>query len=498
MPDDLMEGGMAKGLEALSFDNSYARLPEHWYQRIDIKPLKGAHLASFNPPVAAMLGLDPCELDPDRLVSQINGDVSVPGADPIAMKYTGHQFGFYNPDLGDGRGLLLGEVINDKRERWDIHLKGIGRTAYSRFGDGRAVLRSSIREYLASEAMAGLGIPTTRALCLVASDQFTQRNGMEPCAVLARVTPCHIRFGHFEYFFYSRRYDELKQLADYTIDRYYPECRKADNPYLAFYQAVQSRTASLVALWQCYGFVHGVLNTDNMSVLGETFDYGPYTFMDRYEPGFVANKNDDEGRYAFDRQPEIVLWNMSALAQALVPLVPQKELEQSLVGFMKEFRDQEALRMRARLGFQREEKGDRELVDAFFRIARECQLDINRFLYALTEANDFNGLDLASLCGRCDTDGSLSEWLGHYRERLAREAASEPIRRAQMRAVNPRYVLRNYMAEEVIREAHNGDYKPLNNLLALLRTPAEKNEQLDHYAGTPPDWAGAICLTCSS
>ncbi|WP_104001326.1 protein adenylyltransferase SelO [Marinobacterium lutimaris] len=486
------------GLEQLNFDNTYARLPERWYQRREPTPLKGAHLAGFNPQVAAIIGLDPCEVDPRELVPFFNGEKELPGAEPLAMKYTGHQFGFYNPDLGDGRGLLLGEVVNESGERFDVHVKGAGRTAFSRFGDGRAVLRSSIREYLAGEAMAGLGIPTTRALCLIASEQFTQRNGMEPCALLVRVTPCHIRFGHFEYFFYTRQYDELKQLADYCIERFYPGCKTAENPYLAMFLEVQERTAELVALWQCYGFVHGVLNTDNMSILGETFDYGPYTFLDGYDPSHVANKNDHEARYAFGKQPEIVLWNMSAFAQALVPLVPQKDLEQALTKFMARYRFHELKRMRARLGLQREEEGDAELIAGLKKLAAAQDLDLGRFFYRLSEmdgggAADWEGL-LALVCNPVD----LEAWLTLYQQRLDREVASFPIRQAQMKAVNPRYVLRNYMAEEVIREAHAGDYKPLNELVGLLRDPSRVHPELDRYHDEPPEWAAAICLTCSS
>jgi uncharacterized protein YdiU (UPF0061 family) len=485
-------------LESLNFDNSYARLPPQWYQRIKPRPLQGAHLASFNAPVARLIDLDPCTVNPEQLVRYFNGEQPLPGAQPLAMKYTGHQFGFYNPDLGDGRGLLLGEVINARGERWDLHLKGAGRTAFSRFGDGRAVLRSTIREYLAGEAMAALGIPTTRALCLIASEQFTQRNGMEPCAALVRVTPCHIRFGHFEYFFYSQQHDELKRLADYVIARYYPDCADADNPYLALYNAVQERTAELVALWQCYGFVHGVLNTDNMSIIGETFDYGPYTFMDHYDPALVSNQNDDEGRYAFKRQPEIVLWNLSAFAQALVPLVPQNELEQALTRFMGRYRHHELKRMRARLGLQREEDGDAQLVRSLLALAASHRLDLTRFLYRLIDFDEADDAQLADLFGLCSSPAALVDWLAAYRSRLEREAASPPIRQAQMRAVNPRYILRNYMAEEVIREAHQGDYQPLNALLSLLREPSRVHPELDRYAEAPPDWAAAICLTCSS
>ena len=266
-------------LENLNFDNSYTRLPEYFYQRVDPSPLEGTHLISVNPEVATLLDLDPDSLDSDELTRYFGGHATLPGGESIAMKYTGHQFGVYNPDLGDGRGLLLGEVVNASGERWDLHLKGAGRTAYSRFGDGRAVLRSSIREYLAGEAMHGLRIPTTRGLCLVGSEEQVFREQVESCAALLRVSHCHIRFGHFEHFFYRGRPSDLKLLADYCIDRYFPFAKERENPYQAMYEEIVTRTVRLVAFWQSYGFVHGVLNTDNMSILGEAFDYGPYTFM---------------------------------------------------------------------------------------------------------------------------------------------------------------------------------------------------------------------------
>lgn len=482
----------------LEFDNSYARLPEQWFQRLQPQPLQGAHLISFNSPVAGLIGLDPCQVEPDELVKCFGGEVLLEGADPLAMKYTGHQFGFYNPDLGDGRGLLLGEVVNAEGERWDLHLKGAGRTAFSRFGDGRAVLRSSIREYLAGEAMAGLGIPTTRALCLIGSEQYTRRDGMEPCAMLVRVTRCHIRFGHFEYFYYTRQHDALKQLADYTIERYYSQCQAHDNPYLAFFDQVLERTAQLVALWQSYGFVHAVLNTDNMSILGETFDYGPFTFMDNYQPDFVANQNDHEGRYAFERQPAIVKWNLTALAQALLPLVPKEALEASLERFDRCYRDHELSRMRTRLGLQLKREDDRELVGSLVRLAASQRLDLNRMLRALSDQEAISAQWLSDHLGLCSVPLALTEWLDEYRRRAALETTDEADRLQQMRAVNPRYILRNYMAEEVIREAHAGNYEPLNALLPVLRAPSDEHPAMARYAGTPPDWAGAICLTCSS
>ncbi|WP_354468800.1 protein adenylyltransferase SelO family protein [Marinobacterium sp. MBR-109] len=487
-----------QGFEGLVFDNSYARLPQHWFQSTRICPLKHVHLISFNPPVARQLGLDPCGVSPSALARVCGGEVEWPGTEPLAMKYTGHQFGSYNPDLGDGRGLLLGEVIGPGGERLDLHLKGAGKTAFSRFGDGRAVLRSSIREYLASEAMSGLGIPTTRALCLLGSEEYTLRNGMEPCAMLLRVTSSHIRFGHFEYFYYSGQHDDLRRLARYCIDRHYPQLESAEQPVAEMFAEVVRRSAELVALWQAYGFVHGVLNTDNMSIIGETFDYGPFTFMDHYEPDHVANKNDHAGRYAFSRQPSIVLWNLAALAQALLPLVERSRLEAELDRFEALYEAAKLKRMQARLGLQSSRPEDAGLIARLEAIWAEQRMDHNRFLRLLCGWRPEDASSTNSLLALAVQEKAVVDWLQQYQLRLEQEVASTPIRQAQMRSVNPRYILRNYMAEEVIREAHQGDYGPLNGLLPLLRHPGDEHAEFSAYADAPPDWAAAIHLTCSS
>lgn len=487
-----------RALNQLNFDNSYARLPESWFERRQVQSLQHSHLIAFCPEVARQLDLDPCRISPEEPVQYCTGVRPWPGVEPLAMKYTGHQFGVYNPDLGDGRGLLLGEVVNSRGERYDLHLKGAGQTAFSRFGDGRAVLRSSIREYLAGEAMAGLGIPTTRALCLLGSEEHTLRNGMEPCAMLLRVTPCHIRFGHFEYFFYSGQHDELKRLADYCLQRFFPQFLDAEQPCAAMYREVVERTAKLAAAWQAYGFVHGVLNTDNMSLIGETFDYGPYTFLDQYEPDHVANKNDHQARYAFHKQPSILLWNLAALAQAMLPLVEREQLEAELDRFQGLYEAAYLARMKARLGLQSVDADDQRLVDQLHAILVEQRVDHNRFLRALAEWQPGNAVSDRELLAFVERPEALQVWLQQYRLRARQEVASEPIRRQQMRSVNPRFILRNYMAEEVIREAHQGDYRPLHDLLPLLRHPGDVHPGFEHYAGPRPQWAESIYLTCSS
>jgi uncharacterized protein YdiU (UPF0061 family) len=487
-----------KPLDQLTFDNSYARFPDPFYHRVDPTPLKGAHLISFNPDVAPLIGLDPCAADPEALAGFFGAGVLLPGAEPLAMKYAGHQFGYYNPDLGDGRGVLLGEVINPQGERWDLHLKGAGKTAFSRMGDGKAVLRSSIREYLISAAMTGLNIPSTQALALIGSDQYTMREGMEPCATVLRVTQCHIRFGHFEHFYYRKMETELKQLADYCIDRFYPECKDASDPYLAFFIAVRDRSLALVAKWQAYGFVHGVLNTDNMSILGETFDYGPYTFMDQYDPNFVSSHTDHEGRYAFKNQPNIVVWNLSCLAQALVQLADRDGLICALNESAALFTEELDTLMRHRFGWMMEQPEDGELIQEFNKLVATHKVDHNRFLRALSDLNPDDDATIGQcLSFFCDPTAA-SDWLAKYSNRTAKEAASAPIRQQQMHSVNPVYLLRNYMAEEAIREAHQGNYHLVNELLAVLRHPYEAQDKYQRYAEQPPEWAGGICLSCSS
>jgi uncharacterized protein YdiU (UPF0061 family) len=484
-------------LENLNFDNSFARLPERFYQITEPQPLKGAHLISFNTEVAALLDLDPCQVTPEALAKYFGGHEPLPGSGPLAMKYTGHQFGVYNPDLGDGRGLLLGEVLNQAGERWDLHLKGAGKTAFSRFGDGRAVLRSSIREYLAGEAMQGLGVPTTRALCLIGSDDYTRREGMEPCAMLLRVSRCHIRFGHFEYFYYHRLHDELKQLADYCIERYFPHLAGDENPYRSMFAEVVQSTADLVARWQAYGFVHGVLNTDNMSLLSETFDYGPYSFLDGYESDYVSNQNDYQKRYAFKAQPGIVLWNLACLGQALLPLVERADLEAQLQRFGALYEAAELTRYRDRLGLVQQDDGDAALVSGLKALMAEQRIDQTRFFRALCRF-DGGETTLAAVLALWPEPAKATDWLLQYQARLEQESSDAPGREARMLAVNPKYILRNYMAEEAIRAAHQGDFQPVNELMLLLRRPFDEQPEFERVAGEPPDWAGAICLTCSS
>ncbi|HEY6093375.1 MAG TPA: YdiU family protein, partial [Gallionellaceae bacterium] len=315
-------------LEQLNFDNTFARLPATFHSRLQPTPLGNPYLVSFNSRAAALIDLaDDQALRPD-FAEYFIGNRLLPGSEPLSMLYAGHQFGHYVPQLGDGRAILLGEIRNAAGELWDVQLKGAGPTPYSRSGDGRAVLRSSIREYLCSEAMHGLGIPTTRALCIVGSDDEVYRERIETAAVVTRLAPSHVRFGSFEVFYYRQQVAQIEALADYVIARHFPHLTGVPGRFGRLLHEVMTRTARLMARWQAVGFMHGVMNTDNMSILGLTFDYGPFGFMEAYNPGHVCNHSDHGGRYAFDQQPQIGLWNLTALAQAMSPLVPLQEAEQ--------------------------------------------------------------------------------------------------------------------------------------------------------------------------
>ena len=498
-----MNLGKLKTLNELTLENAYLDFPAHFYHRVDPSGLKNAHLISFNPDVGKILDLDPCSISPSDLARFFGGGDVLQDSKPLAMKYGGHQFGQYNPDLGDGRGLLLGEVLNNKGERWDLHLKGAGKTAYSRFGDGRAVLRSSIREYLVSAAMQGLDIPTTQALCLVGSEEYTMREGMEPCAKVLRVTQCHIRFGHFEHFYHTHQHDSLKILADYCLERYFPKHKKqfpkhCAAAYLAMFKTIQDRSIAMVAKWQAYGFVHGVMNTDNMSILGETFDYGPYVFMDQYRPDFVSNHTDYEGRYSFKRQPDIMLWNLSCLAQALLPLIERDEL----VAVLDEYRDlyvkAYTQQMRLRLGWVSEQENDAALIDQLTQLATEQRIDLNRFLRDLCNFQPENDVTLHQCLSHFSHPVAATSWLVAYTQRTEQEEAGFRTRQQQMLSVNPCYLLRSYMLEEAIREANDGDYRLVNTLQSVVRNPFEAKDEYTRYAAQPPEWAGGISLSCSS
>ncbi|GAB3474489.1 protein adenylyltransferase SelO [Azotobacter salinestris] len=486
-----------KHLSELTFDNRFARLGDTFSTAVTPLPIASPRLVVASPAALALLDLAPATVDDPQLVAFCSGQSPWPGAEPRAMVYSGHQFGFYNPQLGDGRGLLLGEVINAAGERWDLHLKGAGKTPYSRMGDGRAVLRSSIREFLASEHLHALGIPSSRALCVTASDTPVWRETEERAATLLRLAPSHVRFGHFEFFYYTRQHEALRQLLDYVIGEYFADCLEHPEPYRTFFDRVLERTATLLAHWQAYGFCHGVMNTDNMSILGITFDYGPYAFLDDFDPGLVCNHSDDTGRYAFDNQVPIAHWNLSALAQALTPFVDRDALLDSLKRFLPLFRGAWLELMRRRLGLTTAEADDRERIQRLLQLMQGSAVDYSGFFRELGDspaAAALRGLreDFVDLAG-------FDAWAEDYLARLAREGEpDEAARCARMHAVNPKYILRNYLAQQAIEAAERGDYGPVRELHAVLSRPFDEQPGMERYAERPPEWGKHLEISCSS
>ncbi len=494
-----------KTIDALRFDNSYARLPEAFRARLQPTPLEGARLACFNPAAAGLIDLHPDEAGRGEFVDYLNGNRPLPGAEPTAAIYAGHQFGHFVPQLGDGRAILLGEVINGRGERWDLQLKGAGLTPFSRRGDGRAVLRSTIREYLCSEAMHGLGIPTTRALCLIDSDEEVYREQIERGALLLRMAPSHLRFGSFEVFYYRRQFAELKQLADYAIDLHFPELSAQADPYLALFREVIAHTAKLIAQWQLVGFAHGVMNTDNMSLLGLTIDYGPFGFLDAFDPGHICNHSDHYGRYAFDQQPEIAGWNLSRLGQALLPLfagedrVSVKLANEALAEFGPQFHQHYAAGMHRKLGLREAHSGDGGLIDTLLTALKENRVDYSNFFRALGNLQLDNPAADAPIRDLFLDRSAFDRWAESYRARLRAEGSRDEERSKAMHAVNPKYVLRNYLAQQAIERAEQErDFSEVDALLRLLQDPFDEHPEHTHYAALPPDWASAIEVSCSS
>ncbi len=421
-----------------------------------------------------------------------------PGMEPVAMLYSGHQFGVYVPQLGDGRAILLGEATNKRGERWDLHLKGAGLTPFSRDGDGRAVLRSTVREYLCCAAMQGLGIPTTQALCIVGSDDKVYREQVETGAMLVRMAPSHVRFGTFEIFYYRKQHEMLKILADYVIEHHYAHLHGATDKYVRFFSEVVERTAVLIAKWQAVGWAHGVMNSDNMSILGLTLDYGPYGFMDDYDAGFVCNHSDHNGRYAFNQQPYIGLWNLSCLAQALLPLVEKEELKAALDTYTPLF-EQEYLRlMRTKLGLQHARSEDDALIRDLLSLLQESHADYTIVFRKLGTFSSKEGAANDRLREHFLNRDRFDEWTSRYRSRLQSEQSRDDQRQRLMHRVNPRYVLRNYLAQTAIQKAQEKDYSEIDQLFTLLQNPYDDQPGMDAYAAPPPSWGKHLAVSCSS
>jgi serine/tyrosine/threonine adenylyltransferase len=476
------------------FQNTYAALPAGFFARVAPTPVASPRLIKLNRPLAVQLGLDPDRLDSPEGAEILAGKRLPDGADPIAMAYAGHQFGHFVPQLGDGRAILLGEVIDADGVRRDIQLKGSGPTPFSRRGDGRAALGPVLREYVVSEAMAALGIPTTRSLAAVVTGESVMRETPLPGAVLTRVAASHIRVGTFQYFAARGDTEGVRRLADHVISRHYPEAATADRPYHALLAGVIARQAELVARWLLVGFIHGVMNTDNTSISGETIDYGPCAFMDQYDPATVFSSIDEQGRYAYANQPRIALWNLTRLAESLLPLFSEEQETaiaeaQALLGeFAEKFTAAYQAGLRKKIGLFSERNGDEALVQDLLDAMAKNQAD-----FTLT----FRYLSDAALVPEGDRQvrplfadpATYDEWAVRWRHRISDEPEAPAVRRTAMRAVNPAFIPRNHRIEAVIAAAvGRDDFAPFEELLTVLSMPYEDQPAFAAYAEPPePD-----------
>ena len=470
------------------FDNSYARLPDRFFASVYPEPVEGPKLLRFNQKLAAELGVEADLSDPDRLAAVLSGNVVPQGASPLAMAYAGHQFGNFVPQLGDGRAILIGEVMDRAGQRRDIQWKGAGPTPFSRRGDGRAALGPVIREYVVSEAMHALGIPATRALAAVSTGELVQREQEQQGAVFVRVAASHVRVGTFQFFAARGDTEGVRTLANYVIERHYPDLMGAQNPYLALLQAVADRQAELIARWLGVGFIHGVMNTDNMTISGETIDFGPCAFLDEYNPMKVFSSIDRQGRYAYRNQPGIGQWNIARLAEALVPLIDADEekavgaANSVLKAFGDTFQAHWIEVFRAKLGLVTARDGDGDLVQGLLSAMEENEADFTRTFRALCNAAEGHDDDLLA----CFADtAKLREWLPKWNERLAEEGRSPADLATEMRGVNPWLIARNHRIEEAIAAANYGDFSFFEKLVEALEKPFEERPEFADYAIAP-------------
>ena len=478
-------------LETLRFTNSFAALGDAFSERRTPAGIPNARLVAVSPEVAAELELRAGEERRPEFTALASGNAIVRGMEPVAALYGGHQFGVWAGQLGDGRAILLGEVRTERGAPVEMQIKGGGITAFSRFGDGRAVVRSTVREFLASEAMHHLGVPTTRALAMTAGDEPVMRERVERAATVIRTAPSFVRFGSFEILHYRKQHELVKTLADYVVARFYPECGEGEDRYLRFFTTVVERTAVLMARWQAVGFAHGVMNTDNFSILGLTLDYGPYGFMEAYEPGLICNHTDESGRYAFDRQPTIGLWNCYALAEALSSLIPPTERDAALARYEGAYRTAFLELVRAKLGLTGARDDDADLALELFRLLEARRIDWTLFWRALSH-------DDAQVLALLGEDERSQAWFARLAARAAGDPRDDGARRSAMRAVNPKYVLRNWVAQEAIAACEAGDDTVVRALLDVVRAPYDEHPAHEGWARTAPAHYADLSVSCSS
>ena len=480
----------------LAWQHSFADLGKNFSVPMQATPLAAPYWVGQSLALGEELNLPRGWQRSDDWLQALSGNTQLPGSNLLSSVYSGHQFGVWAGQLGDGRAILLGEANG---QEWQ--LKGAGLTPFSRMGDGRAVLRSSIREFLCSEAMHGLGIATTRALCVTGSDMPVRRETIETAAVVTRVARSFVRFGHFEHFCHHDQHDDLKKLADYVIDRFYPECRENErwggNPYVALLAAVAQRTAKMVAQWQSVGFCHGVMNTDNMSILGLTIDYGPFQFLDGYNPSHICNHSDHQGRYAFYKQPNVAYWNLYCLGQAMLPLIDEQEQAvAALETFKNEYPQALANSFSAKLGLPEGVQAPAAMVEEILKLLATGAVDFTIFWRRLSHwARERHVADDSVRDLFLDRAG-FDAWIGVFSALHPADAHADAS--VRMLAANPKYVLRNHLGELAIRAAKQKDFSQVAALLFVLQAPFDEHPQYEALAGFAPDWANSIEISCSS
>jgi protein adenylyltransferase len=474
-----------------SFENTYARLPEHFYARLDPTPVAAPRLVKVNGELARKLGLDPDELANARGVEILAGNCVTEGAEPLAMAYAGHQFGYFVAQLGDGRANLLGEVVGCDGLRYDIQLKGSGPTPFSRRGDGRAALGPVLREYIVSEAMAALGVPTTRALAAVTTGERVMRETALPGAVLTRVAASHLRVGTFQYFAARHDTEGTRRLADYAITRHYPKAKQAKQPYRVLLDGVIARQAHLVAQWMLLGFIHGVMNTDNASISGETIDYGPCAFMEAYDPATVFSSIDAQGRYSYGNQPYAAHWNLTRLAETLLPILEQEtgteeaalaSAKEALAAFEPQFEAARTAGLRRKLGLFTEREGDAALAENLLERMAANRADFTLTFRRLCDAAAGPERD-AGVRALFADQGAYDSWAVVWRQRLEEEAVSAEARGSAMRMASPAFIPRNHLVEAALEAAMwRQNFQPFEQLLDVVSRPYEDRPELEQYA----------------
>ena len=482
-------------LNDLKVNMDYFHMDDKLYQKLDATPLKNPKLVSYNKQACDLLDLDYSQCETNEFLEFINGSKTLKDSKPYSMVYAGHQFGYFVPQLGDGRAINLGSV-----NKWQLQTKGSGPTKYSRRGDGRAVLRSSIREYIMSEAMHALHIPTTRALAIIDSDTYAHREWeKESCSVVLRMSPSWIRIGTFEYFANTKNSKEnLTKLADFVIKESYPNLIDEKNKYEKMFYSLVDKTALMLAKWQVYGFMHGVMNTDNFSMAGLTIDYGPYAFMDYFDKNCICNHTDAEGRYSYNNQPYVARWNLIVLAHSLKEICDTDKLLEYMKTFLPQYENIYLQDMNKRLGLDASKSGNSnlDLILELLGALETSKMDYNVFFYRLTKLNDFE--DLSSIINLAVFRDPLKKWFESYNKACKNEESSFEKRQEIMKKVNPKYIIKNYMLQDAIALAHDGDYSLVNDLLDIAQNPFDEHEKFDKYAHPTPMEFANVKLSCSS